>query len=271
MEQIINSSPIIVFLWKAEKGWPVEYVTDNIQQFGYMPSDFTSGRIPYANMIHPDDLEFGCTGTFSKFLDEGYEIIYIIATNGENGFKAHPKLNPNERIKIREKEQLEAAQLLGVKEVVFLRHSDQSLEDTPEFRKEIVRLIRTYKPEIVITSDPYRRYIWHRDHRIVGRVTLDAVFPYSRDVWAYPELLDEGLEPHKVKEVWLWASDDVNFRSDISETFDLKLKALQCHKSQIKEPFASEMEKWLCERAKDMAEGEKFKLAEGFHRAEIWW
>jgi len=219
---------------------------------------------------HPDDAEFGVAGTVAKWTYQGKVVVYVVCTNGDKGTEDY-NIKPEELAKIREKEQLAAAELLGVKEVVFLRHPDQSLEDTPEFRKEIVRLIRTYKPEIVVTSDPYRRYIWHRDHRIVGRVVLDAVFPYSRDVWAYPELLDKGLEPHKVREVWLWASDDINFRSDITETFDLKLKALQCHKSQIKEPFASEMEKWLCERAKDMAEGEKFKLAEGFHRAEIWW
>ena len=94
--------------------------------------------------------------------------------------------------KIREEEQLKAAELLGVREVIFLRRPDQDLEDTPEFRKELVRLIRVYRPETVITVDPYRRYIWHRDHRITAQVTLDAVFPYARDVHTYPELLQEG-------------------------------------------------------------------------------
>lgn len=219
---------------------------------------------------HPDDAEFGVAGTVVHWARQGKIVVYIVCTNGDKGTSDFD-IKPAQLAKIREKEQLEAAKLLGVKEVVFLRHPDQSLEDTPEFRKEIVRLIRTYMPEIVVTSDPYRRYIWHRDHRIVGRVTLDAVFPYSRDIWAFPELLEEGYKPHKVKEVWLWASEDVNFRSDITETFELKVKALRCHKSQIKEPFSSEMEKWLCQRAISMAEGEKFKLAEGFHRVEIWW
>lgn len=219
---------------------------------------------------HPDDAEFGVAGTVVHWARQGKIVVYIVCTNGDKGTSDFD-IKPAQLAKIREKEQLEAAKLLGVREVVFLRHPDQSLEDTPEFRKEIVRLIRTYMPEIVVTSDPYRRYIWHRDHRIVGRVTLDAVFPYSRDIWAFPELLEEGYKPHKVKEVWLWASEDVNFRSDITETFELKVKALRCHKSQIKEPFSSEMEKWLCQRAISMAEGEKFKLAEGFHRVEIWW
>ena len=219
---------------------------------------------------HPDDAEFGVAGTVVKWVRQGKVVVYIVCTNGDKGSE-DLKVTPEKLVKIREKEQLEAAKLLGVKEVIFLRYSDQSLEDTPEFRKKIVRLIRTYRPEIVVTSDPYRRYIWHRDHRIVGQVTLDAFFPYARDLWAYPDLLEEGLNPHKVKEIWFWAAEDINYRSDITQTFDLKLKALRCHKSQIKESFSAEMEKWLCERAKSMAEGENFKLAEGFHRAEIWW
>ncbi len=219
---------------------------------------------------HPDDAEFGVAGTVVHWARQGKIVIYVVCTNGDKGTD-DIKIKPEKLAKIREKEQLEAAKILGVKEVIFLGYSDQTLEYTPEFRKKIVRLIRTYKPEIVVTSDPYRRYIWHRDHRIVGQITLDAVFPYARDIWAYPDLLEEGLKPHKVKEIWFWASEDINHRSDITQTFDLKLKALRCHKSQIKESFSSEMEKWLCERAISMAEGEKFKLAEGFHRAEIWW
>jgi LmbE family N-acetylglucosaminyl deacetylase len=220
---------------------------------------------------HPDDAEFGTSGTVAKLTKEGKAVVYVVCTNGDKGTDDTNML-PEKLVKIREKEQLEAAKILGVKDVIFLRHADQALEDTPEFRKEIVKYIRIYKPEIVITADPYRRYVWHRDHRIVGRVVLDAIFPYARDVWAYPDFMAKSLLPHKVKEVWLWAPEDkdINFRSDITETFELKLQALSCHKSQIKEPFKSEMEKWLCKRAKDMAEGEAFKLAEGFHRVEIW-
>jgi LmbE family N-acetylglucosaminyl deacetylase len=219
---------------------------------------------------HADDAEFGVAGTVVHWVREGKIVVYVVCTNGDKGTD-DIKIKPEDLAKIRKKEQLKAAKVLGVKEVKFLGHPDQSLEDTPELRKEIVKLIRLYRPEIVVTADPYRRYIWHRDHRIVGQVTLDAVFPYARDIWAYPDLLKEGFKPHSVKEIWFWASENINHRSDITKTFDLKLKALRCHKSQIKESFSEEMEKWLCERAKSMAEGEKFKLAEGFHRAEIWW
>jgi len=219
---------------------------------------------------HPDDAEWGVAGTVIRWAKEGKEIIYVVCTNGDKG-TTDVNVKPEELAKIREQEQLAAAKLLGVREVLFLRHPDQSLEDTPEFRKEIVRLIRMYQPEIVVTADPYRRYIWHRDHRITGQVTLDAVFPYARDHLAYPELLEQDLHPHRVKEVLLWASEDPNYRSDITDTFDLKIAALRCHKSQIGQIPYPDLEKWLRQRHEMMAEGENFELAEAFHRVEIFW
>lgn len=218
---------------------------------------------------HPDDAEFGAAGTVAKWSGEGKKIYYAVCTNGDKGTD-DVNIKPHVLAEIREKEQSEAASVLGVQKVIFLRYPDQNLEDTPDFRKELVRLIRRYRPEIVITSDPYRRYIWHRDHRVVGQAVLDACFPYARDIWSYPDLIEEGLMPHHVKEIWFWASEDINVRSDITETFELKLKALRCHRSQIKKDFGTEMEQWLCQRAESMAEGENFKLAEGFHRTEIW-
>lgn len=219
---------------------------------------------------HPDDAEFGAAGTVARWAREGKSFVYVVCTSGDKG-TSDPNVKPDELAKIREGEQLAVAKLLGVREVVFLRHPDQSLEDTPEFRKEIVRLIRIYKPEIVMTADPYHHYIWHRDHRIVGRVTLDAIFPYARDHLAYPDLLEEGLQPHKVREVFCWGTDDPNYRSDITDTFEIKLAALGCHKSQVGDELSPQMEKWLRERAETAAEGQDFKLAEAFHRVEIWW
>ena len=217
---------------------------------------------------HPDDAEYGVAGTAARWAREGKEIVYVVCTYGDKG-TSDANMKPEEVAKTREQEQLAAAKLLGVREVIFLRHPDQSLEDTPEFRKEIVRLIRMYRPETVVTADPHRRYIWHRDHRITGRVTLDAVFPYARDRLSYPDLLDEGLDPHHVREVLLWASEDPNYRSDITDTYDIKLAALRCHKSQIGQYPSPEMEKWLRQRHETMAEGEDFELAEAFHRVEV--
>lgn len=220
---------------------------------------------------HPDDAEFGVAGTVARWVKEGKDVVYVVCANGDKG-TSDINMKPEKLVKIREQEQLAAAKLLGVREVIFLRHSDQSLEDTPEFRKEIVRLIRMYRPDTVVTADPYRRYIWHRDHRIAGQVTLDAIFPYARDHLAYPDLLEEGLQPHKVKEVLLWAApEDINYRSDITNTFDTKLAALRCHESQVGNNQLPDLENWLKQRAKKMAEGQDFELAEAFHRVEVTW
>jgi len=219
---------------------------------------------------HPDDAEYGVAGTVVRWVREGKEVIYVVCTNGDKG-TSDINMKPEELMRIREEEQLAAAKVLGVREVIFLRRPDQGLEDTPDFRKDIVRLIRMYRPEIVVTADPYRRYLWHRDHRITGLVTLDAVFPYARDHLAYPDLLAEDLQPHKVKEVWLWGPmENINCRSDITNTFDIKLAALHCHKSQVGNHPPERIE-WLRQRARDMAEGEDFELAEAFHREEIRW
>jgi LmbE family N-acetylglucosaminyl deacetylase len=217
---------------------------------------------------HPDDSEFGAAGSVARWKKEGKQIVYVICTNGDKG-TSDRSLNPGQLAEIRKNEQNAAAKVLGVREVVYLGHSDQQLEDTHEFRKEIVRVIRQYRPVTVVTSDPYRRYIWHRDHRIIGQVVLDAVFPYARDHLAYPDLLAEGLEPHKVKEILFWAADTPNFRSDISDTFELKLAALRCHDSQIREFRNPNIEEWLSGWCRQMAEGEDFELAEAFYRVEI--
>jgi LmbE family N-acetylglucosaminyl deacetylase len=219
---------------------------------------------------HPDDAEYGVAGTVVRWVGEGREVIYVVCTNGDKG-TSDASVKPEKLVKTREAEQIAAANLLGVREVIFLRHTDQELEDTREFRKEIVRLIRLYQPETVVTADPYRRYLWHRDHRITGQVTLDAIFPYARDHLSYPDLMKEGLYPHKVKEVLLWGAEDVNYRSDITETFHVKLTALQCHKSQVGHIPPQELEERMRERHRSMGQGEDFQLAEAFHRVEILW
>jgi LmbE family N-acetylglucosaminyl deacetylase len=247
-------------------------VADIIQfSIGYLISGVSCMTRKPAHVVvitpHPDDAEYGIAGTVARWAREGKEIVYVVCTNGDKG-TCDANMNPKELAKIREREQLAASQILGVREVVFLRHPDQGLEDTPEFRKELVRLIRIYQPKTVATADPYRRYIWHRDHRITGQVVLDAIFPYARDHLSYPDFLKEGLFPHKVREIVLWASEDVNHRVDITETFDLKLAALRRHKSQVGHIPPQELEEWLRQRHRTMAEGEAFQLAEAFHRAE---
>lgn len=212
---------------------------------------------------HPDDAEFGVAGTVARLTREGKRVVYIICTNGDKG-TGDRSVNPADLAKTREKEQQDAADLLGVSNVEFMRLPDQGLEDTPEFRKALVRLIRQYRPEVVVTANPYRKYMWHRDHRITGQVVLDAVFPYARDHLSYPDLLEEGLEPHKVREVWLWGADDANCFSDITGTFDIKISALGCHKSQVGD-VPQEMRERLRDFSRMMAEGQDFELGEAFH------
>jgi LmbE family N-acetylglucosaminyl deacetylase len=178
-------------------------------------------------------------------------------------------MKPEELARVREQEQLAAAELLGVREVVFLHYPDQSLEDTPEFRKEIVRLIRTYKPDTVVTVDPYRRYLDHRDHRITARVTLDAIFPYAGDIHSYPDLLEQRLQPHRVKEVLFCGTGDPNYYINITDTIDVKIAALRCHKSQVGD--RPEIDEWMRRWAKMSAEGQDYELGEAFHREEVRW
>lgn len=217
---------------------------------------------------HPDDAEIGAGGTIARWIREGKDVVYVLCTNGDKG-TSDPNIKPEELARIREQEQLAAAKVLGVREVICLRHPDQGLEDTPEFRKELVRLIRSYQPETVVTVDLYRRYIWHRDHRITSQVVLDAIFPYARDLYAYPDLLEEGLQPHKVREVLLWGAEEPNYCSNITDTFDIKIAALRCHKSQIRDNPSSDLEERMRERCQTAAQGEDYELAEAFHRVEI--
>jgi LmbE family N-acetylglucosaminyl deacetylase len=219
-------------------------------------------------VAHPDDAEFGVAGTAARWVQEGRQVVYVVCTSGGKG-TSDRNVEPERLAMIREGEQEAAAKVLGVREVVFLRLPDQGLEDTADFRKMIVREIRKYRPGTVVTSDPYHRYIWHRDHKIVGQVTLDAVYPFARDHLAYPDLLAEGLEPHKVREMLFFGSEDVNYRSNISTTFDLKVAALRCHASQVKELKVPDLEAWVREWACSMAEGSECELAEAFHRIEI--
>ena len=218
-------------------------------------------------MPHPDDSEFGCAGTVARWTRDGKRVVYVIITNGDKG--TSDRSLPSEKlVVIRQAEQREAARVLGVADVIYLGYPDQGLEDSSELRKDIVRQIRLHRPDIVVTVDPYRRYIWHRDHRITGQVVLDAVYPYARDHLAYPDMLAEGLEPHKVKEMYFTASEDVNYRSDITDTFELKMQALACHKSQVGDRIP-ELREGLLHRAEDMAEGQDFKLAEAFHYIDL--
>lgn len=216
---------------------------------------------------HPDDPEFGAGGTVASWAAEGKTVIYVICTNGNKG-SSDPEMTSEKLVAIRRIEQLEAARTLGVKEVIFLDHDDQSLEDTPAFRRELVIQIRTFKPQIVLATDPYRRYIWHRDHRICGQVVLDAVFPSARDRLAYPDLVEAGLLPHKVKELYFFGAEQPNHFTDVTATFSVKMAALRCHKSQVGK-FPGDWEENYRKTLSRNAADRGFELAEAFYRVEL--
>ena len=217
---------------------------------------------------HPDDAEGGAGGTIAKWTAEGRDVVLVVTTNGAHG-TSDRSVKPEDLARTREEEQRNAARELGISEVVFLRFPDQGLVDGHEMRERIVREIRRHKPYTVVTIDPNRRYIRHRDHIITGRVTLDAVFPYARDHLAYPEHLEEGLEPHKVREVYLWSSEEPDTFLDISDTFDVKMRALYRHVSQVGEPTDARRER---SRARHAEIGKRIgvELAEQFKRIEVW-
>ena len=216
---------------------------------------------------HPDDAEGGAGGTIVKWTREGKKVVLVICTNGDKG-TSDRSLTPEKLAAIREKEQKDAAEKLGLAEVVFLRFPDQNLEDSREFRIALSRQIRKHRPDLVVTIDPTTRYIRHRDHYMTGRVTLDAVFPYARDYLAFPELMEEGLEPFNVPEVWLFRPQEPDVYVDVTDTFEAKMDALYCHVSQMGRP-REEGEARARERAAETGKHIGGGLAEAFKRITI--
>ncbi len=218
---------------------------------------------------HPSDPDFGIGGTAAKWIRQGKKVVYVIGTNGDKG-SSDPDLLPEVLAKTREKEQLDAAGLLGIHEVVFLNHPDLGLVDEPSFRKEILKLILTYRPEIVATCDPNNPpLINNRDHRVMGRVVLDAVWPAAQAPNTYRDLLAQGLKLHRVKEILLWGAQNHNIRYDITDTYELKMKACRTHQSQIGPAGNPEFDARLVETAATIGKAEGYKYAEAFFRMDV--
>ena len=216
---------------------------------------------------HPDDSESGAGGTIARWSAEGKKVVLVVCTNGDKG-TSDRAVNPEDLAITREKETLNAGKVYGLSEVVFLRMPDQGLEDSDEFREKIVRQIRTHKPRVILTVEPDRPYLRHRDHAMAGRVTLDAVFPYARDHLAYPQHLQEGLEPHRVEEIWLFRAEDPDTFVDLTDHFETRQNALHSHLSQVGERSEERDER---SRARLAEVGEKIgvPLAEQFKRIKV--
>lgn len=204
-------------------------------------------RIVMALFAHPDDPEFFAGGALAKWAHEGWRVIYVLVTSGDKG-SDDPTMTPERLITIREAEQRNAAQAAGAdpNDVIFLRQTDGELVADLNLRRHLVRVIRHYRPDVVVTNDPTARWgrqggVNHSDHIAIGNAAIDAIYPAARDRLYFPELLrDEGLEPHKVKQVYLAGTQSPNARVDITAYLDTKLTAIRCHVSQVKDPAAME-------------------------------
>jgi LmbE family N-acetylglucosaminyl deacetylase len=213
---------------------------------------------------HPDDSEFGAGGTIAKLVHEGMHVSYCIVTNGNKG-SGDRSMTPERLARIREEEQRNAARVLGVETVEFLGFPDCEVEDTRESRLAVTAAIRRHRPDRLIIQNPHRTKnlgASHRDHRTVAGIALDCVYPLARDHMAFPELLAQGLEPHKVREIYLMWWENPELIVDISDTIDLKIKALACHASQFKD-FAG-VEKRVRERGAELGKPRGYAYAETF-------
>lgn len=215
---------------------------------------------------HPDDIEFGVAGTAAKWARAGSRVIYVVITDGNVG--SHDDGMTAEKLaEIRRAEQTAAGEVAGA-ECVFLGYHDGFLQPTLELRKDLVRLIRQYKPDAVVCTDPTNffpsdNYINHPDHRAGGTAALDAVFPAAEMDLLYPDLAAEGLTGHKVDYVFITFSERANYFVDITDTIDLKIEALKQHVSQLNEWDPADMlREWAAETGKRVG----FAYAEGFYR-----
>ena len=218
---------------------------------------------------HPDDIEFGVAGTAARWARAGCRVVYVVITDGNVG--SHEAGMTAERLaEIRRAEQTAAAEVAGA-ECVYLGYHDGFLQPSLELRKDLVRLIRQYKPDAVVCGDPTaffptENYINHPDHRAAATAALDAVFPAAEMSLLYPDLAAEGLAGHKVDYVFVTFGERVNYYVDITDTIDLKIAALKKHVSQLGEwDPAGMLRQWAAETGKKVG----FAFAEGFFRITL--
>lgn len=219
---------------------------------------------------HPDDQEFTVAGTLAKWSNAGCEVISVVITSGDAGSNdpAHDAAYKPALARLREDEQNAANEILGIKQTIYLHYPDGELEPTLALRKELTKLIRTHKPDVVVTGDPQavfygNGYINHPDHRAAAQAATYAVFPSAGSRLLFAELLKEGYEPHNVKRLYLHGPEKPDTWVDISETIDLKLAALKKHASQLGDWDPEKMiREWAAEegKEKEMAYAEAYKV-----------
>jgi LmbE family N-acetylglucosaminyl deacetylase len=220
---------------------------------------------------HPDDIEFGAAGTVARWVAEGSEVRYLLMTRGDKG-SDDPAADPVRIAVVREGEQRAAAAEIGVAAVEFLDEPDGQVEPSLRLRERVTRAIRAFRPEIVMSHDPTVLFVnneWvnHPDHRAVGIVVVDAVFPTARDPLNFPEHLAAGLQPWKVAELFLWSTNEANQLVDIGATLERKIAALSAHVSQFRD--FGETARWLRRGAEELGERAGYRAAEGFRRVVL--
>ncbi len=219
---------------------------------------------------HPDDIEFGTAGTAVKWARCGSEVTYVVLTDGNIGSR-EAGMTAEKLAEIRRREQSEAAEVAGVARCLYLGEQDGRLQPTLELRKKLVQLIRQYKPNVVVCGDPQffysDGYINHPDHRNAGQVALEAVFPSGDSPLLFPELVEEGYEPHKVNYVYIsFGLRDANTYIDITETVETKIAALRKHASQLGDWDPEEMVRsWSAETGQKVG----YAYAEGYYRITL--
>lgn len=221
-------------------------------------------------LAHPDDPEFFCGGTLAKWAREGHSITYLLLTCGDKGFNpaTQKEMTPEKLCAIRHIEQADAAKVIGANAPLFLDLEDGVLIPDLNLRRDIVREIRRHKPDILVTCDPQNLFalygINHPDHRACGQVVMDAVFPAAGSPVFFPELINEGFEPHMPKEIWCSLTSQPNTVIDVTDTWDIKVNAILQHKSQVQD-IDKLIERMKTRRTEDSAEEnpryeEKFRV-----------
>lgn len=232
-----------------------------------MTSPFFVPESALVIMAHPDDIEFSCVGTVARWTQAGCRVGYVLCTSGDVGI-AEPRMTRAQAAEIREGEAITAAEIAGVRDVVFLREPDGLLQPTLELRRKLVREIRRFRPEVVVCSDPTvvfagEDYINHPDHRAAGLAALEAVFPAAGQPNLFEELEAEGLHAHKTRKVYVTSREHIDLYVRIDETIETKLAALRAHASQIRDWDPEPMiRQWAAERAKgkEMSYAETFRV-----------
>ena len=235
-------------------------------------------KVAMVIVAHPDDAEFGAAGTIATWVREGWDAYYVICTDASGGGPDDATdVGPEARRKIsetRKSEQRAAGVVLGLKDVFFLDYPDGLLQPTIELRRELVRLLRKYRPSRVICPSPERSWTpayflgrYHADHLAAGVAALAAIYPMAQNPWDFPELLKEGLPPHKIAEVYIMGAPVVNHFVDITDIINVKIEALLCHASQFI-GRTEQIENIIRTRSADLGAKYSVAYAEEFHRAE---